>query len=276
MTTNHGDRRTFAELKDHYEIERELSDRLRYASKEERRKLYHLVYDERLKRIPLHPLLLQASSSENQTRAVTPQLRLLKHFLKPGMVYLEIGPGDCALAMAMAKYVRQVVAVDVSSGLVQNTPRPDNFELRMTDGISIPVSRNSIDLAYSNDVMEHLHPEDANDQLRNIYHALSPGGEYICITPNRISGPWDISRHFDDVATGLHLKEYSHTELAEALKHAGFSKVRILMSYAGYIILPSLPVIFVSRIEWMIEKFPRTIRKNFAQFLSVFKVIATK
>jgi hypothetical protein len=31
--------------------------------------------------------------------------------------------------------------------------------------------------------MEHLHPEDAFEQLRNIIRALAPGGRYVCITP---------------------------------------------------------------------------------------------
>ena len=62
--------------------------------------------------------------------------------------------------------------------------------------------------------MEHLHPDDALEQLQNIYSALVPGGIYLCITPNRLSGPQDVSRDFDMVATGFHLKEYTISELS--------------------------------------------------------------
>ena len=47
--------RTREELRQHYDVERELADRLRTASKDERRTLYAEVYDELFKRVPLHP-----------------------------------------------------------------------------------------------------------------------------------------------------------------------------------------------------------------------------
>ena len=61
-----------------------------------------------------------------------------------------------------------------------------NFELIISDGISIPVPAGSIDFAYSNQLMEHLHPDDAESQLENVFTALRPGGAYLCITPNRL------------------------------------------------------------------------------------------
>jgi hypothetical protein len=64
-------------------------------------------------------------------------------------------------------------------------------------------------VAYSYQLMEHLHPGDALEQLVNIYQALKRDSVYCCVTPNRISGPHDISVYFDTVAQGLHLKEYS-------------------------------------------------------------------
>lgn len=61
--------------------------------------------------------------------------------------------------------------------------------------------------------MEHLHPDDAYEQLQEIYNALIPGGIYICITPNRLSGPHDVSQYFDSIATGFHPKEYTTVEM---------------------------------------------------------------
>jgi SAM-dependent methyltransferase len=52
--------------------------------------------------------------------------------------------------------------------------------------------------------MEHLHPDDASEQLANVYRALKPGGVYCCVTPNRISGLHDIPVYFDTVSQGLH------------------------------------------------------------------------
>ena len=62
------------------------------------------------------------------------------------------------------------------------------------NGVDLMLENNSIDVVYSHQLMEHLHEEDAIDQLQSIYNALRPGGKYICITPNKVLGPWDISR----------------------------------------------------------------------------------
>lgn len=268
--------RTTAQLQEHYLIEQQLASRLRQAPKAERRGLYNTVYDERIQRIPDHPLTIQATDRAVQLRAIIPQLRLLQPFIKPFSVFLEIGPGDCALAMKVAKRVKKVYAVDVSYSLLRDTVHPENFQLCLSDGIEIPVPSASVDVAYSNQMMEHLHPEDAQDQLLNIYTALAPGGKYICITPNRLSGPWDISRHFDETATGLHLKEYTITELAQIFRSAGFSKVHVFLSYMGYKLSPMLPVFPITWLELGLERMPRGLRKKIAYLLTAVKVVGTK
>ncbi|MEZ4863304.1 MAG: methyltransferase domain-containing protein [Caldilineaceae bacterium] len=268
--------RTDAQLYEHYTIEKELAARLRTATKGERRHLYNVVYDERLQRIPHHPLLTKAQDQAAQQRAVTPQVRLLQPYLKAATRFLEIGPGDGALALAVAQQVKQVYAVDVSEGLVLTATRPANFQFIVTDGIKIPLPPTSVDLAYSNQLMEHLHPEDAAEQLHNLHAALAPGAKYICITPNRLSGPWDISRHFDTLATGLHLKEYTVTELAATLHAAGFAHVEVFISYQGYHLSPHLPVAPVTWLEWTLEQLPHQAVRKMANLLTAVKVIATK
>jgi ubiquinone/menaquinone biosynthesis C-methylase UbiE len=83
----------------------------------------------------------------------------------------------------------------------------------------------SVDFVYSNQLMEHLHPDDAREQLREIRRILKRGGRYFCITPNANSGPHDISMFFDSQATGFHLKEYSYGSLAHEMRMAGFESV---------------------------------------------------
>lgn len=270
------DSRTPAQVREHYEVEKKLAARLRNAARAERRSLYHTVYDERLRAIPHHPLLTRATNEQARARAVTPQLRLIRSFVHRDSVFMEVGPGDCALAMAVAQHVRHVYAIDVSDGLVQDAVRPKNFALLLSDGISVPVPPNSIDLAYSNQVMEHLHPEDAFDQLCHIYTALKPGGAYLCITPNRLSGPWDISRNFDSEATGLHLKEYTITEMRQLFRAVGFAQVKTFVSSGGTRLSPLMPVELVCAIEWALEKIPRGFTKQTANALAAIKVLAIK
>ncbi|HEY9597222.1 MAG TPA: class I SAM-dependent methyltransferase, partial [Cyanophyceae cyanobacterium] len=217
--------RSTEQLKEHYEIEKELAERLLKANKKERQYLYTALYDELYRRVPHHSQLTRKSSSELSAWIVGQRMQLLKQFLSPDKIFLEVGPGDCSLSIEISKYVKKTYAVDVATELTQHLKFPPNFEFILSDGCSIPVPENSVNIAYSHQLMEHLHPDDAIEQVENIYKALTPNGSYLCITPNRLSGPHDISKYFDETATGFHLKEYTVTELYELFRAVGFSKV---------------------------------------------------
>ncbi len=180
------------------------------------------------------------------------QLRLLGPYLKPHTTFLEIGAGDCALSLHVAPRVGRVYGLDVSEEITRDLPTPGNFDLILSDGVSIPVTPGTVDIAYSNQLMEHLHPEDAEEQLSNIYTALAPGGAYMCITPNRLVGPSDISAYFDDVATGFHLKEYTNTELAGLCRRAGFTRTRSVVWLKWVAV--SLPTALPGGLEFVLER----------------------
>jgi len=230
-------------LREHYLVERELADRLRSAGPEERRTLYSEVYDELFRRVPHHPQL-QWKEDEGQARArVERQLRLLLRFLRPGETFLEIGAGDCSLSKVVATQARTVYAVEVSDEITRGLELPANLQIVISDGASIPVPAGSVDLAYSNSLMEHLHPDDAREQLANVFEALAPGGRYLCVTQDRLAGPHDVSRHFDRVATGFHLKEYTVGELARLFSQVGFRRLRLYVGGRGrYVGTPLAPV----------------------------------
>jgi len=268
--------RTSDQLREHYLIEKELADRLRNAPKDQRRGLYRTVYDERSRRISHHPLVMRAADPVARERAAAPQLRLVRRFVTPQSTFLEIGAGDCSLALAMAPHVKQVFAVDVSKELVSDVQNPSNFEFRLFDGIEIDLPPSSIDLAYSSDVLEHLHPDDVAEQLTNVLHVLKPGGLYVCVTPNRLSGPHDISRHFDVVPTGFHLKEYTIGDLLTVFTAAGFSSVRTLVSVKGHVLSPMLPARGFTYIERSLTWLPRQMSKRLARVLTALKVVAVK
>ncbi|MFQ6133924.1 MAG: class I SAM-dependent methyltransferase [Armatimonadota bacterium] len=180
--------RTLDQLREHYDIERELADLLRRASKAERRGLYPLLYDERNRRLPHHPGLQRRLDATLQAEHVATQMVLLQPFLRRARTFMEVGPGDCALSLEVSKRADKVYAVDVSAEVTSSLACPDNFRLILSDGVSIPVPEGSVDLAYSNSVMEHLHPDDAREQLASVRQALAPGGIYVCVTPHRFSG----------------------------------------------------------------------------------------
>jgi SAM-dependent methyltransferase len=172
--------RSIEQLKEHYEIEAELADRLRHSTRESRALLYSAVYDELFRRVPAHPALTRVTQPEVLAEVVEEKLRLLSRFLRRDSVFLEVGAGDCRLSLAVADKVRQVYALDVSAEVVRGVRFKRNASFILSKGTDIPLPENSVDVAYSYQVMEHIHPDDALEQLGNIHRVLAPGGLYVC------------------------------------------------------------------------------------------------
>jgi hypothetical protein len=248
------------QLRQHYEVERELADRLRRAPANERIGLYSVLYDELYRRVPLHPRLTRKTDAKLATQAIDESMMLLKRFLKPDSVYLEIGPGDCGLTLHVSNLVKKAYAVEVSKEATKHIHAPANMQLIISDGKSIDVPEGTITIAYSNQVMEHIHPDDAIQQLQNISHAMAPGGAYICATPNRLSGPHDISQYFDESATGMHMKEYTAGELEKLFSDVGFSRVEAYMGVKNK--YASWPLRTVTSVENFVADVPFGVRKR--------------
>jgi SAM-dependent methyltransferase len=268
------DNRTPAQIKEHYEIEKALAGKLRSANKQERRHLYSSLYNELYQRVPLHPQLTRKLSPADSQLAVAAQMRFLKSVLHQDMTFMEVGPGDCALSFEVTKYVSQVYAVDVSDEITKAVTVPANFKLILSDGSGIPLPANSVNIAYSNQLMEHLHPDDALEQLQNLYNALAPGGLYVCITPNRLSGPHDVSQHFDAVATGFHLKEYTTEELSKLFKQVGFSRVKVNVGIKGH--YANFPVFPIALCEKILNLLPHGLSNMIARNLPMRLLLSTR
>lgn len=181
--------------------------------------------------MPHHPRLTHKRVGGKEK--TVPALKGLGRFLKPDAVFLEIGAGDCSLSFEVARQVKQVYTLEVREVI--------------TDGCSVPIPDASVTLAYSNQLREHVHPDDAVEQLGNIYDAIAQGGLYLCITPNRPNGPHNISKYFDRTATGMHLKEHTVRELIRLFTEAGFSRVRPLVVRGDAVFPPAWTVTWTER-----------------------------
>jgi SAM-dependent methyltransferase len=266
--------RSSQRITEQYGVEKELAGRLRTAGKCERMRLYSAVYDELFRRFPDHPQLALRADITAKRAAVAERIKLLSRYLRPNEVFLEIGPGDCSLAVEVARRVQRVYAVEASAEVSRAAPLPKNVELIISDDCGVPLPDGTVDVAYSDQLFEHLHPDDALEQLKNIYKALAPSGIYICITPNRLSGPHDVSRDFDDVATGLHLKEYTATELAAIFHSAGFAEVELLAGARG-VHLP-FPLAAVEALESLLVRSPRRVAKRLARSVPLRVLLGIK
>lgn len=225
--------RSSEQLRTHYEIEKGLAQRLRQATKAKRLELYRTIYDELYARVPDHPMLTRKVTPEQTANRVQVELTYLRRFLRPETRFMEVGAGDCAVTLGVAPLVKKAYGLEVSKLISASASVPENFELIISDGTNIPLPPESVDLVYSNQLMEHLHPDDAVEQLRNIYNVLSSSGIYICVTPHRIQGPTDISSLYDEVASGLHLKEYTYSELDKLFASAGFKRRAAYVTKGG-------------------------------------------
>jgi SAM-dependent methyltransferase len=246
------------QVHEHYTIEKQLADRLRAAPADQRTRVYGEVYDELFRRIPDHPQL--SIDPAERSRQVHAKLRFVSRFLNSGSCLMEIGAGDCAFSISAAPLIRRGIVVDVSKVIVSAAAEVSNLEVVISDGVSLPVEPGSVDVAYSDQLMEHLHPDDAWTQLVNVAKAVRPGGVYICITPNRVYGPHDVSRGFDEVATGLHLREYSGQEIRKMFLAAGFRKVDFYAGGRGHYIRE--PVRIALGAEAAFEHLPGFIRRR--------------
>jgi len=255
---------TREQLVAHFEIERELADKLKISTRETRRTLYKEVYDELFRRVPHHPQLTERDSWQARASRAARQVRFLLSIAASNPVFLEVGPGDCLTSLEMARRADRVYAVDVSEEITSKIEPPENFHLLLSDGCSIALPPGSVDLVFSNQLMEHLHPEDALVQLQNIYRILKPSGKYLCITPNRFSGPHDVSQHFGDVARGLHLREYALRELLPLFRSAGFSKFHVYIGKDGRYI--RVPIALCKSMEAVMDALPRAVRKKIGKF----------
>ena len=156
--------------------------------------------------------------------------------------------------------IRRGIVVDVSQVIVSAAQAAPNLQVVISDGTSLPVEPGSVDVAYSDQLMEHLHPDDALLQLKNVVRAVRRGGVYICITPNRVNGPHDISRNFDEVATGFHLHEYTGREIRKMFLSAGFTHIDFYAGGRGHYV--RIPTALALWAEVIFERLPVVARRS--------------
>jgi SAM-dependent methyltransferase len=115
-------------------------------------------------------------------------LALLQPHLPAARTVLDIGAGEGYLA-------RRVLELIASGGLAARVQAcdlfPENFRVPEVPCLAIdlhgglPLADQSVDLAYSVEVIEHL--EDQFAFLREVRRVLRPGGRFVLTTPNVLS-----------------------------------------------------------------------------------------
>ena len=191
---------------------------------------------------------------------------MLDRYLSTNTVFAEFGSGDCLFAAEAARRVRTVYAIDISDQRAPGFVAPSNFKLVTYDGFEAPaIAPESVDVCFSDELIEHLHPADTEAHLRHVLQLLKPGGRYVFRTPHAQSGPDDVSRFFSSVAEGFHLKEWTYTELLPLLRQLGFR--RFVLQWQARRLLSRLPAGYFLATERALALCPAGLRARPAKLL---------
>jgi SAM-dependent methyltransferase len=249
----------------HYETEKRLADELRASSRSERGKIYSHMYRELFAEIPDHPRLVRREDPATTKIANKHKLRLLSKFADGGSVLGEFGAGDCRFAIEVAKHVHRVYAIDIADQAGGAADRVENLEQVIYDGCDLPIEDETLDIMISDQLLEHLHPEDVNLHFEMVRRVLKPGGVYVIRTPHALTGPHDISKYFSEVAEGFHLKEWTYVELIPELRAAGFSSTVPFRTWRQHMVHP--PLSYLTAAERIVRRLPYRARVRVAHYL---------
>ncbi|MBE0675359.1 MAG: class I SAM-dependent methyltransferase [Bacteroidales bacterium] len=258
--------RSYDQLRNHYYIEKSLAEKLKNSDRETRRHIFATMYDELFSKVPDHPRLTQRSSDRETAITNKVKASIIDRFINKSSTYVEFAPGDCRFAFETAKKVHEVFGIDISDQRNPADSIPPNFKLIIYDGYSIPeLKANTIDVVFSYQLIEHLHPEDTKLHFELVNKILKPGGKYVFQTPHALSGPYDISMFFSNEPEGFHLKEWKYSEIKLLVKEVGYSSFQTRWSAVGFDF--QLPYFYFSACESFLENFPKPKMKKLAKRL---------
>lgn len=215
---------TVEQIRFHYELERALAQRIMNSPKEARARVTLEAYNELFSRIPWHPGHL---ATPERRIAVEESYRVFIRLAGTGRDILEIGCGGSDHLRQLAAANLRCVGIDISKEVLEaKTDLPANIELYVADATDLSIFANeSFDYVFSKQLIEHIHPDDVLLHYCEVQRVLRPGGRYVFETPNKLTGPHDVSRYFDNEATCFHLREYSLHMLLPLLRQAGFRRI---------------------------------------------------
>ncbi|UUY05332.1 class I SAM-dependent methyltransferase [Svornostia abyssi] len=214
---------TLDHLRQHLVVELSVTQELLASDPEERAEVFAAGYAR------IYRELWWFNASEDTAAANVPDIAPWVAALgpAPARVY-EVGSGQGALARALGAAGYDVVATDISPERGGDRAAQGNVRWEHTDGVHLDrhAEPGTFDAVISDQVVEHLHPDDFGAHLRGARALLREGGVYAFRTPHGPSGPYDSSLAFGfPVAIATHLREYSIAERVAALREAGFRKV---------------------------------------------------
>jgi SAM-dependent methyltransferase len=270
------------------DLELEYARRLRSSDREKRKALYVEAYST----VAEHWVSDLSTEPERRTAGTSPNIvNSLIRLCDASDHVLEVGCGRGYTCLKLAPHVRSLVGIDVSDPVLKEAReilyanQVSNVEIikGSADELTACFESETFDKVISIDVYEHLHPIDAAVHLVETHAVLRPGGRFIIVTPNRSTGPHDITRDlFPDAkeALGFHLNETTCKNLVQEMKRVGFVKFRSLLPISFRLPVP-FDIIYPSSLFVLIErKFQRlhkgSVRDRLIDMISSIFLIAER
>jgi 2-polyprenyl-3-methyl-5-hydroxy-6-metoxy-1,4-benzoquinol methylase len=211
---------------EHWRLEKELANQLRTSTPDNRWETFERCYTALYAQLDwLNPLIgaVDSDSPEERYRSWSDLLGP-----PPKKIY-EIGSGQGNMIRYLASLGHLCKGTEITRERgKKHVSDNQNINWGNSDGVHFDrfEDAESYDCVLSDQVIEHLHPDDLTDHFRGVLKILRAGGSYIFATPHTWYGPSDVSRVFKRQQTfGMHLKEYTYGEINSALGRAGFRDV---------------------------------------------------
>ncbi|BBZ12411.1 class I SAM-dependent methyltransferase [Mycobacterium branderi] len=212
----------------HWELERQLTQDLLSSTAEDRWETFDRSYT----RLYSELQWLNRFAGESEATVSSNLAQHKKWHSAIGRAPLDVyeigsGKGELITYLARQGYSCKATEITRERGEKHSDANVPNLSWGVSDGVHLDDFEGAAtyDVAISDQVLEHLHPDDLEAHLRGALRILKPGGRYIFRTPHRFSGPHDVSQVFNcDRPLGMHLKEYTHREILTALRRAGFTR----------------------------------------------------
>ncbi len=164
-----------------------------------------------------------------------PHVLALSGPLRPNLRVLDVGCGNGFTCGEFLKQGCQVVGIDLSRQGIEIARKAypgARFEvLPADDQLLAKLGEPPFDIVVSTEVVEHLY--SPRDYARGCFHALKPGGRFICTTPYHgyvknlvlsLAGKWDA--HANPLWDGGHIKLWSRHTLGRLLAETGFTNLQ--------------------------------------------------
>jgi DNA binding domain, excisionase family len=143
--------------------------------------------------------------------------------LNKNMTVMDLGAGDGYMSLAVAGYVKKVIALDLSVEMLKLMQKRasdegiENIEALEGDGCDIPLGDSSVDVVCSNMYLHHI--DDPIIAIREMKRVLKPGGT-VFLADFKEHNNLELKEKMHDVWLG-----FSMEEVKDWFYKSGFRKI---------------------------------------------------